>query len=76
MAMEILCCECQIINELLFCGDGEGSPPLLPKLLSFLDHKPHYHLACYFSKVICTITKRISSTGKKYNTFFTTQVFG
>jgi hypothetical protein len=37
MAMEILSCECQIINELLFHG-AEGREPLLPELLSFLDN--------------------------------------
>jgi hypothetical protein len=35
-AMEILSCECEIINSLLFEGSGDAAP-LLPELLSFLD---------------------------------------
>ena len=75
MAMEILSCECQIINDLLFFGSGENQP-LLPELLSFLDQPQHYHLASYFSRVLCAITKRVSSSNHKYNAYFSDKIFG
>lgn len=75
MAMEILSCECQLINELLFQGaDNQG--PLLSELLSFLDNPQHYHLASYFSRVICAITKRVSSANHKFNPYFSNWIFG
>jgi hypothetical protein len=76
MAMEILSCECQTINELLFLGSSTDSPPLLPELLSFLDQPQHYQLASYFSRVICAITKRVSSASHKFNPFFSDWIFG
>lgn len=75
MAMEIMSCECQAINELLFQTHSDH-PPLLLKLLSFLDSPEHYHLASYFSRVICAVTKRVSSPSHKFNAYFAELVFG
>lgn len=44
--------------------------------MGFLDQPPHYHLASYFSKVICAITKRVSSISHKYNPKYAECIFG
>jgi hypothetical protein len=75
--MEIFSCECGLINDLLFGGSPPDHPqPLLPQLLSFLDGPPHYHLACYFGRVMTAITKRVSSVSHKYNGVFAEWVLG